>query len=264
MSVLEHRASADQVLAWIARLEGRHSLADSGAAVGSFLAVLSAACLGAGALGLAPVFENPLVPRGLGVLLLVSALLWLVCRTQRLDGRKTALVTRVLTMLRPDIPSDEPVSVRIDVRALQRAGQRTEGKSGRSRTRRWSHAWLDLQVVLADGSRVKVTLVDRLKRKETRKHKGTRTQEDHGGAVGLRIRLARRYGSADPVRNQLSSLALPKGLQRSGAEAKGRDLLVRVGGARGADRLPDADWVLRSLGWVYAALARRAHAISTP
>jgi hypothetical protein len=189
-----------------------------------------------------------------------------------LDDRKVTTLTRFLGVVRADVPSAAPVRAEVDFRDY-RKGVRVKKESGGwfsgLMTYGYEHTWLTLDTTLADGTRVRVSVTDHVKRKEKRKRKYTKVRERAVASVTLVLRLGKAYDDAQAVATRLRSLADPPSLHVEEVRGQARVLHVTVRG-RSASRLTgrmgtsgelapsDGDTLLQALRWVYRGLAPAA------
>jgi hypothetical protein len=206
-------------------------------------------------------------------LFVVSLVTWAWNHLSDLDDHKVATLVRLATFLRADIPSAEPVELRLDFRAAHRRGRVRSRSSfwkafwGGPRTIRYEHPWMRMSTRLADGSRLDLAIVDDMKRRTLKKRKYTRVVEKVAAVVTVDLRLASRYGAAEPVAATLASRNAPGGTARAQAIGRGRALRAvvrgyprrrvtgRAGTVDGGRLQSTADAVLGTLIWCFEAIA---------
>jgi len=219
---------------------------------------------------------------GLGLLpvpaFLVAVVVLLVKRHKTkkldLDDRKLDAVTRVLKMLSVDTPRESDVTLHVDFRDYQNGGTKTDeeksGVFGSVKSMKYTHAWLRLGGVLADGTRYQLEVVDTVARKEKRKRKYTKVKERIRSAIQLQLRLRpNRYGSGEAVAQLLQGIPAPQPLQLKGVRAAGPKLQAvlqtplysRVKGRyrpteTGREHLVSADMLLQTMLWAYDGIGR--------
>jgi hypothetical protein len=204
----------------------------------------------------------------MGVLLLttlVALVYWYLQQRQDLDDRKVATLLRLLRVLRADVPASEKVAVRVDLRDYAKGGRLLSKQSrGGVRVFRYEQSWLEWRTRLADGNALAMTITDRARRKEKRKHKSTKVTERIGSAATLVVRLDKRYGDAAALAARLERLPLQAPFRLRRVAARGRGVRISfvtpvatsVKGARqGFEGLASGDTLLLALRWFYSGLA---------
>jgi hypothetical protein len=186
-----------------------------------------------------------------------------------LDDRKLAAATRLLKVLKADIPASHAVQLHVDFRD-HRKGGRLLGKTGSrfgAKSYKYTHRWLELRTRLADGNAVALSVTDRVARKEKPKRKYTKVREKHSELLVLALRLDKRYGSAEEAVKRLAGLA-PRGALRVARQVgRGRILKAavttpsavsvsgRMSNKTGFENLTSGDSLLQVLRWAYRGLA---------
>jgi hypothetical protein len=180
-----------------------------------------------------------------------------------LDDRKLVLALRLVTMLRADTRAGAPVAMTADFRSYRRGGAVVE-RSGSwlgNNVRKYRHPWLTLQVALADGNVLTVSVVDRVTARQKRKSAGGktkyRTRVRARSDVRLAVRLARRYRPAASVASRLPAGTVP-GLTIAAVtpstDGARLDALFRSPTVLDTSGLPGPGAVLGALRWLYGGL----------
>jgi hypothetical protein len=187
-----------------------------------------------------------------------------------LDDRKLASATRVVSLLRADIPADWPVALSVDFRPYQKTApvEKTGGWTG-PRASRYEQRWLELKSQLADGTSVSASITDSVSRKEKPKRKRTKVAERFSTTAVLVLRLDKRYGDAAAVASRLAGSTPDPAWTVKSCRGRGRVLktvLTLPPGRRvqnrsttesGMDGIANGDTLLRTLRWVYGGLTGR-------
>jgi hypothetical protein len=208
---------------------------------------------------------------GLGVVVAVVAFV-VAARHGRhdLDDRKLATARRLITLLRADIPSTEPVSLTVDFRPYNNLPpvEKSGGTFG-ARSERFAQTWLELRTRLADGTSVTATLMDRVSRKTKPKRKRTKVAESFVTVATVSLRLDKRYGDAAAAAARLADTSPDAAWKVRSCRGQGRGLaavLLTPRGRRvqnrglsttGMDDIGNADTLLRTLRWLYGGLLNR-------
>ncbi len=189
-----------------------------------------------------------------------------------LDDRKLETVVRLLQMLRVDTPPDEDVKLAVDFRDYRKGGKQlsrqSSGVFNSETSYKYSHGWLDLSGILADGNGFRLAVTESIYRKERKKRKYTKVKERIQGLVTVEVRLkVSRYGDPQAVMTALEQAPSPAPLVLKKIRVRGRKLAVslvtewamktkgRYGPEQhGQEHLIDGDAVLGALLWVYNAL----------
>lgn len=209
----------------------------------------------------------------LGGLLIVAAIVFLVKRSRAkkfdLDDRKLEAATRVLRVLRTDIPKDEVVQLGLDFRDYRVGGKLVNKEGGwlsSIKVYDYEHAWFALSARLADGNVVSLAVTDEISRKEKSKRKYTQVRERTSSDLSLVIKL--REGDAPSVRARLDGTPPGLAIKRLVGEGPhfrafftgGRALSTTGrGGSSSTNGEPlGADALLGALLWVYGGIAPAA------
>jgi hypothetical protein len=186
------------------------------------------------------------------------------------DDRKLGAARRVLSVLRADIPAGWPIGLTVDFRPYDKAGpplEKVEPGWGKPKQYKYAQQWLELRANLADGCSVVAALSDKVSRKEKPKRKRTKVAETFATEASVSVRLARHYGSAEAVAARLSGTSPERTWTVRASQGRGRVVRVTVAvppGRRvrnrgttenGMDQLVSGDTLLRTLHWVYGAIA---------
>ena len=201
--------------------------------------------------------------------LIVFIVLYVQHKAHDLEDRKIDIPSRLLSVLNCDIPKDEKVDLELDFRDYRKGGEQLSKEGGMFSVRvyKFEHSWLKATVKLADGSSVKLTVVDAVTRKEKPKRKYTKVRERFTGRIELDVRLGRkRYGQMD-VSSALMNQAPPEGLNVKSVRQNGSRLSAtlltgprfkmkgRYGTTEdGQENAISADMVLQSLMWLYGGI----------
>ncbi|RKH12375.1 hypothetical protein D7V97_08635 [Corallococcus sp. CA053C] len=190
---------------------------------------------------------GPLVS-GVGVLDLVAAVVLFVVRARRrrmdLDNRRYGLVATLLKRLQVDLDPDSPVSLTLDLAPNDDAHKRIQQDTrGRWQREVFKDAWLDLQARFADGTYLRLSMVEYLqKRSRTQRNaRGkTKTKRKQKGKalmqVALRVKPEQYPGLADLTAPARSAARLPPGIKLSRIRVARDRLVMRA--------LMAHDWVL--------------------
>lgn len=186
-----------------------------------------------------------------------------------LDNRKLDSVRKLLQMLHVDMTSEKKALLEVDFRGYGKVGPVTKGGwTGGERRLSFVQPWLKLDATLADGSRLRVGVVDAVGRKERKKRKYTKIKERFTTKVAVVVRVTERQGEAEALAKAFTERQPPRGLRLRGAAGRaGRlvvsfagDPVVRVGRSTfGTDSAVEGitagDELIGAVAWVYAGLA---------
>ena len=194
-------------------------------------------------------------------------------RRYDLDDRKVATLRTVVTMLRADVPSAGRVHVDVDFRDYRkgRLVRKEGGFFSSHKSYVYAHPWLTVESPLADGSRLRLSVDDHVKRKEKSKRKWTKVRESARSRVAITLRLGKGHADAAAVAARLQATSAPAQSSLLSVQARGRTLAValrsrpagrvnsRRGGTDDAALAPtDGESLLQMLRWVYGGLAASA------
>jgi hypothetical protein len=211
--------------------------------------------------GLYPVLAVPIV------------LTVLYVRTKRhdLEDRKLETALKFFRVLRADIPTGEPVDLRIDFRSHQKGGHllSKEGGSLSQRVTVYEHEWFAARARLADGNEVQVTVTAEITRKEKPKRKYTKVRERWFETLEIVTKLRDLYGDSAAIAGALQKSPPPKGLsvrRVRGAEGRVRasfetqEFRQTTGRASSATVLGEenrvnGDFLLSAMVWFYRGIS---------
>jgi hypothetical protein len=200
--------------------------------------------------------------------LIAAGIVCLVIRARAkkfdLDDRKLEAATRLLRVLRADIPANEVVELAVDFRDYQAGGKLLNKEGGWFSVKKvydYEHDWLALSARLADGNVVSLEVVDEIKRKVKSKRKRTIVNERVWSDVSLTIKL--REGDAPSVRARLDGNPPGLAIKRLVGEGPHFRASFTSGQPAGAKTTANgqpagADALLGALLWVYGGISPRA------
>ncbi|HXX93938.1 MAG TPA: hypothetical protein VEN81_09905 [Planctomycetota bacterium] len=205
---------------------------------------------------------------------IVLTVLYVRAKRHDLDDRKLATALKFFQVLRADIPSGEPVDLRIDFRSHQKGGRMVSKEAGKagSRITVHEHGWFAARARLADGNDVQVAVTSDIIRKEKPKRKYTKVSERWTDTVEIVAKLREVYGDPSAIAGALRSSPPPRGLSvrrvvggdgrlRATFETQEfRRTSGRSSSVAGEENRVDGDVLLGAMVWFYRGIsgARKA------
>ena len=236
---------------------------------GAFLSVFLAAF--GSSFGLVVLWVLPPLGIAVGVFGLVKYLRW---SKFDLDNRKLGTALRVLQMIEVDTPKDVPMTVVLDLRDYRKGGELRDKQEERIsfqlvRTFKYEHQWLEIDGTLADGSSYRLTVTERITRKEKPKRKYTKVREATRAMVGLELSIKPHWGTPENAAAMLQQQQPPAALRLEKIAVRGRKLSLALSTGtttslkarygtttEGEENLVVGDTLLQAMVWVYDALGR--------
>ena len=208
----------------------------------------------------------------------VGAVVFFVLRSSHkshdLEDRKIDVPTKVLSVLRADLPKDAPVELTVDFRDYRKGGQLLSEDRGFFKpvsVYRYDHEWLEVKAKLVDGTAVSLRAAEQVTRKEKRKRKYTKVSERKVGRVEADVSLSRKRYSELDVSRQLASARPPVPLRVKTAVQKGSHVSAVLvapearhvtgrGGLQATGQELGARELLNSLLWIFDAVGAQCRA----
>ncbi len=169
-----------------------------------------------------------IAPMILGVI--VSGVLWAVYHGYNLDDRRILTPLKLLEVLQADIPPQTPVRLMVSFEDYRKHGRKLEEDksfwkgTGRSK---YEDTWLEAEGWLAEKTRFRLTLTQRVARAEKRKRKYTKCKERMRESVTLQLRPnPKLYPALDRFRGQFSVGERVAELSVESAQVVGRSVLL--------------------------------------
>lgn len=160
----------------------------------------------------------------------VSGILWAVYHGYNLDDRRILTPLKLLEVLQADIPPQTPVRVMVSFADYRKHGRKLEEDksfwkgTGRSK---FEDTWLELEGWLAEKTRFRLTLTQRVSRAEKRKRKYTKCRERLRESVTLQLRPnPKLYTALDRFPAQFATGIPVPSLRVESVRVAGRGVLV--------------------------------------
>jgi hypothetical protein len=115
------------------------------------------------------------------------------------DDRKLALPSDLLDTLRPELKPARPVHIAIDFRAYDRAAGKRQGSGAFEHPR-----WLQVELPLLDGTRARLEVSTRVKRKEREKRKYTKVKDKIVDEIRVELRAPRELSPPADVQTRFN------------------------------------------------------------
>lgn len=158
---------------------------------------------------------------------LVSGGLWWHYHRLNLDDRKILAPIKFLEVLQADIPPRSPVRLMVNFEGYRKHGRRlaqTGGILASTKRSRYEDTWLEAEGWLAEKTRFRLAVTQRVSLAEKRKRKYTKRKERVREAVSLQLRPNRKlYPALDCFPAQFAAVA---GMRVEAARAAGRSVLL--------------------------------------
>lgn len=182
------------------------------------------------------------------------------------DEVKLAEALGLLRVISLDSPKDAPARLSLDLRPYE--SLKPAGQSGEGRT--FVQGWLALEGQLADGNKYRLSVVEKIRRKEKSKRKWTKVRESTRSQIRISLRLRPDYGPGEEIAPRLKKAAPPPPLVAGDVRALGRVITTtlalppvqrangRYAPLEGPQPHATSQHMLGALLWAYSGLGRGA------
>ncbi len=166
--------------------------------------------------------------------IVVSVILYVRYHRLNLDDRRILTPIKFLEVLGADIAPRDPVRLLVSFDHYRRHGRKlAESGSRGARKAKYEDTWLEVEGWLAERTRFRLVVTQRVDRSDKSKRKYTKTKERVRETVGLYLRPNRKlYPALERFPDQFSSGEEVAGLRIESARATARGLLVLAEGGQ--------------------------------
>ena len=165
----------------------------------------------------------------LGVVFVLSLVMYIINVRKDLDNQKLDTAYRFVEILGQDVPSTANMALSIDFSAYTQGGEMLSKTGGAFsvKEKNYEHPWFKCSGSLYDGNKFEMEVVRCVKRKEKPKRKYTKVKEKMVEKAILSLKLNTRvYPDPEQVAQNVKTGNLPHGISVSRAVGRNRTLKV--------------------------------------